>query len=254
MHSMTPSPARYARLLLLAGLGIVPAVAHTGQVDRPASEARGRAMVEKDLERHVGFLARKEQLIKTGGSELVFVGDSITDGWRGGPQHELFDDYFGGYRPYNIGISGDETQHVLWRIAHGELDGLAPKLVVLMIGTNNLANGNRMAPAETADGVTAVVQAIRRKLPKAKILLLGIFPRGNRSDDPLRLAVNATNKIIAGLADRKTIFFLDVGPGFLGADGTLSGEIMPDYLHPNARGYRIWADAMKPEVDRLVRD
>ena len=197
---------------------------------------------EKDLDRHLAFLARKDRLIKTGGTDLVFVGDSITDWWRNDPQREIFEDYFGRFRPYNIGIAGDETQHVLWRIDHGELDGLTPKLVVLMIGTNNLANANRMSAAETADGVAAVVGAIRRKLPAAKILLLGIFPRGNRSDDPLRLAVNATNTIIAGLADRKTAFYLDVGPKFLAADGTLPGDLMPDYLHPNARGYQIWAE------------
>ncbi|WP_170841891.1 GDSL-type esterase/lipase family protein [Sphingomonas gellani] len=198
------------------------------------------------------FLARKDRLIRTGGTNLIFVGDSITDAWRSDPQREIFEDYFGRYRPYNIGIGGDETQHVLWRINHGELDGLKPKLVVLMIGTNNLANANRMSPAETADGVAAVVEAIRAKLPGSKILLLGIFPRANRSDDPLRRAVNATNAIIAGLQDRKTVYYTDIGSKFLDADGTLPGNIMPDYLHPNAKGYQIWADAVKAQVDGLV--
>ncbi|WP_168371752.1 GDSL-type esterase/lipase family protein [Sphingomonas sp. Leaf357] len=227
--------------------------APTAQADPQPSQHRGRMPAEKDLDRHLAFLARKDRLIKTGGTDVVFVGDSITDWWRNDPQREIFEDYFGRFRPYNIGIAGDETQHVLWRIDHGELDGLTPKLVVLMIGTNNLANANRMGPAETADGVAAVVEAIRRKLPGARILLLGIFPRGNRSDDPLRLAVNATNTLIAGLADRKTVFYLDVGPEFLAPDGTLPGDLMPDYLHPNARGYQIWADAMKREIDTLTR-
>jgi len=142
---------------------------------------------------------------------------------------------------------------LIWRIAHGELDGLSPKLVVLIIGTNNLADGAHMSPAETADGVAGVVEAIRAKLPAAKILLLGIFPRANRSDDPLRQAVVATNRIIAGLEDRKTVFYLDVGPRFLQPDGTLPGDIMPDYLHPNAKAYQIWAEAMGAEVDRLTQ-
>ncbi|QQV76661.1 acetylglucosamine-6-sulfatase [Sphingomonas aliaeris] len=182
----------------------------------------------------------------------MFVGDSITDWWRNDPQRDIFKGYFGKYRPYNIGIAGDETQHVLWRIEHGELDGLAPKLVVLLIGTNNLANANRMSPQETADGVAALVDAIRAKLPKSRILLLGIFPRANRSDDSLRLAVNATNAFIARLADGKTVFYQDIGARFLQPDGTLPGEVMPDYLHPNAAGYKIWADAIRPDVDRLI--
>ena len=245
-----------AGLLLLAGLLCAPALSQAGaatQAEATSPQQRGRMSTEKDLDRHLVFLERKDRLIKTGGTELVFVGDSITDWWRNDPQREIFEDYFGRFRPYNIGIAGDETQHVLWRIDHGELDGLAPKLVVLMIGTNNLANAGKMSAAETADGVAAVVEAIRRKLPNSKILLLSIFPRANRSDDPLRLAVNATNRIIAGLQDRKTVFYLDVGSRFLNADGTLSGTLMPDYLHPNARGYQLWADAIKPEVDRLTR-
>ncbi|MEG3086466.1 GDSL-type esterase/lipase family protein [Sphingomonas sp. PB4P5] len=248
-------PGTALRLMLAASL-IVSLTAHgasAAQGDGAAAQQRGSAAAEKDLDRHLSFLARRDSLIKTGGTELIFVGDSITDGWRQNPQHELFDDYFGRYRPYNIGVSGDETQHVLWRIDHGELDGLAPKLVVLMIGTNNLANANKMGPDETADGVAAVVQAIRRKLPGSKILLLGIFPRGNRKDDPLRVAVDAANTRIAGLADRKTVFYRDIAASFLAPDGTLSGEVMPDYLHPNARGYRIWADTIRPDIDRLVR-
>ena len=241
--------------LVLSGLVVVAQLAPppVPAQDREHSERRGRIPVEKDLDRHLAFLARKDRLITTGGTQLVFVGDSITDFWRADPQREIFEDYFGRYRPYNIGISADETQHVLWRIQHGELDGLTPKLVVLMIGTNNLANANRMSPGETADGVAAVVEAIRQKLPTSKVLLLGIFPRGNRTDDALRLAVGATNKQIALLQDGRTLFYRDIGSKFLGADGTLSGGVMPDYLHPNAKGYQIWADAIRGEVDTLER-
>jgi lysophospholipase L1-like esterase len=233
-------------------LAAVTLPAFTAVQAQDQASQRGRVPVEKDLGRHTAFLERKDRLIKTGGTDLVFVGDSITDGWRSDPQREIFEDYFGRYRPYNIGIGGDETQHVLWRIQHGELDGLSPKLVVLMIGTNNLANANRMTPEETADGVAAVVGAIRGKLPAAKILLLGIFPRANRSDDPMRTAVNATNRIIAGLEDRKTVFYRDIAASMLERDGTLSGAVMPDYLHPNAKGYQLWADAVKADVDRLI--
>jgi lysophospholipase L1-like esterase len=237
---------------VLAGLAVTPTVAQQQPAAAAAAQQRGRLATQKDLPRHVDFMDRKERLIRTGGTELAFVGDSITDGWRRDPQREMFEDYFGRYRPYNIGIGGDETQHVLWRIEHGELDGIAPRLVVLMIGTNNLANANKMTPAETADGVAAVVEAIRRKQPAAKVLLLGIFPRANRSDDPMRLAVSETNRAIARLGDGRTVIYRDIGAKFLAADGTLSGEIMPDYLHPNAKGYQIWADAIKAEIDRLL--
>lgn len=239
------------------GIALVAATLTGSAAQMPALaqapvQQRGRMPVEKDLARHVAFMARKDMLIRTGGTDLVFVGDSITDGWRGDPQRAIFEDYFGRYRPYNIGIGGDETQHVLWRIQHGELDGLSPKLVVLMIGTNNLANANRMTPDETADGVAAVVDAIRAKLPGSKILLLGIFPRANRSDDPLRVAVTTTNRLIARLGDQKTVFYRDIGASMLERDGTLSGAVMPDYLHPNAKGYQLWADAVKADVDRLA--
>jgi lysophospholipase L1-like esterase len=251
MSLMKRRPWQLAYPVLLAAAVLPAFAALQAAQEQPAG--RGGVPAEKDLSRHLAFLERKDRLIKTGGTQLVFVGDSITDGWRSDPQREIFEDYFGRYRPYNIGIGGDETQHVLWRINHGELDGLSPKLVILMIGTNNLANANKMSPQEAADGVATVVQAIRRKLPNSKVLLLNIFPRGNRSDDPLRLAVNATNTIIAGLQDRKTVFYLDIGARFLSPDGTLSGDVMPDYLHPNAKGYQIWADAIKAEVDRLER-
>ena len=244
-----------ALIVALGWLAFSAAPSAQGLAQTASGDAlhRGRAATEKDRERHLGFLARKDRLIRTGGTRLVFVGDSITDGWRFDPQREMFEDYFGQYRPYNIGIGGDETQHVLSRIQHGELDGLAPKLVLLMIGTNNLANANRMSPAETADGVAGVVEAIRGKLPNSKVLVLGIFPRANRSDDPLRRAVGETNRAIASLGNDRTVFYRDIGAKFLAPDGTLSGDVMPDYLHPNAKGYQIWADAIKAEVDTLAR-
>jgi len=257
MHAPArPAISALSTVLLAACLVGSPITAQAAPPSpgRQVDLQRGSTPVEKDLNRHRAFLERRDRMIKTGGTGLIFIGDSITDFWRSDPQREIFEDYFGQYRPYNIGVSGDETQHVLWRIDHGELDGLAPKLVVLMIGTNNLANDNKMGARETAEGVATVVRTIRRKLPGSKILLLGIFPRSNRSDDRLRVAANATNAIIAGLEDRKTVFYLDIGAKFLGPDETLSGDIMPDYLHPNARGYQIWADAIKAKVDQLIAD
>jgi lysophospholipase L1-like esterase len=233
--------------LLLGALCVTEAVATSAA---PLSN-RGSLPTEKDLARHDEFMSRKDHLIKTGGTQLVFVGDSITDFWRTDPQRELFEDYFGQYRPYNIAVAGDETQHVLWRVEHGELDGIAPKVVVIMIGTNNIGHG--MSAEETSQGIATLVTTIRHKLPGSKILLLGIFPRGNRSDDPVRVAVNRTNTMIAGLDDGRYVRYLDIGDKFLDSGGSLSGVIMPDYVHPNARGYEIWATAIKSTVDAMER-
>jgi lysophospholipase L1-like esterase len=213
---------------------------------------RATIPTEKDLDRHDAFMLRKNHLIETGGTRLVFIGDSITDAWRLDPQREFFEDYFGQYRPYNIGTSGDETQHVLWSIEHGELDGITPTVVVILIGTNNIGNSG-MSPDETARGITTLVGTIRKRLTGSKILLLGIFPRGNLPGDPLRLQVNMVNNTIARLDDGQFVKYLDIGDRFLDSYGRLSGTVMPDYLHPNARGYEIWGAAIKPVVDALER-
>jgi beta-glucosidase len=146
---------------------------------------------------------------------------------------------------------------VLWRLDHGEVDGLHPKVVVLMIGTNNTGferDGftRRNSPAEAAEGVKAIVDDLRRKLPEARILLLAVFPRSHLPTDPARREVAAINQRIAGLDDGRHVRYLDIGSRFLTADGTLEPEIMPDYLHPSPHGYEIWAQAMQPTLDDLL--
>ena len=212
------------------------------------------------LDRHAGFVADA----KKGGVDLLFVGDSITDFWRlesrgkaGRAGKAVWDKYYGSRHAANIGISGDRTQHVLWRLQQGEVDGLRPKAVVLMIGTNNTGlEADRLTPrntpAEAAEGVAAVVNELRRRLPEAKILLLAVFPRGHTPDDPQRLQVAAINKVIQGLADGDHVHFLDIGAKFLAPDGTLSSEIFPDFLHPNEKGYEIWAQAIEPTLAGLL--
>jgi lysophospholipase L1-like esterase len=187
--------------------------------------------------RHEEFLKRARQ----GEVDLLFLGDSITAGWDG--ERAVWDRHYGPRRAASFGIGGDRTQHVLWRIDHGELDGIKPKVVVLMIGTNNLGTDT---PAEIADGITAIVRLVREKLPETKILLLGIFPRSRNPNDPARIRLQAINARVARLDDGKSVKYLDLGRHFLNEDGTLSPDIMPDYLHLSRRGYRIWADAMEP--------
>ena len=186
--------------------------------------------------------------VKKGNVDLLMIGDSITHGWEGGGK-EVWKKFYEKRNAVNLGIGGDQTQHVLWRLENGNIDGIQPKLAVLMIGTNNAGCGN---PQEIAAGVQAIVEKLRAKLPQMKILVLAIFPRGADTKDRLRQVNSKTNEIIAKLADDKNVFFLDIGPKFLDKDGTLPRDIMPDLLHPNAKGYAIWAEAIEPSVKKLM--
>lgn len=181
---------------------------------------------------------------KAGGIELLFLGDSITRGWEGSGT-PVWVRYYGPRKAANFGIGGDRTQHVLWRLENGEVDHIKPKVVVLMIGTNNTGSNSA---ADIAEGVTAIVKKLRAKLPEAKILLLGVFPRGEKPN-PGRDKIKEVNEMIAKLDDNgKTVKYLDISKTFLNEDGTISKEIMPDFLHLSATGYRMWADAMEPTL------
>jgi lysophospholipase L1-like esterase len=207
---------------------------------------------EKWMARHEGFV----QEARKGGIDILFLGDSITDGWRNTGSN-VWNKYYAPRHAANFGISGDRTQHILWRMEKGELDGIKPKVVVLMIGTNNTGkekdNGKiRNTVPETIAGVQAVVKELRAKLPDSKILLLAIFPR-DTLNDPQRAQIVLINTMIAKLDDGKMVKYLDIDPKFLEADGTLSRDIMPDLLHPNERGYRIWAETMEPTLDEMLK-
>ncbi len=177
----------------------------------------------------------------SGNVNLLFLGDSITQGWN---DNEVWKRHYGPRNAANFGIGGDRTQHVLWRIQNGELEGIEPKGVVLMIGTNNASSATA---DEIARGVTAIVAELRHRLPKARILLLGVFPRGQKPD-ATREKLQAVNAKIAGLDDGSHVKFLNIGKAFLNEDGTISREVMPDFLHLTRKGYRIWADAMEPTL------
>lgn len=208
----------------------------------------------KDGKINPGFIASHEKFVsiaKEGKAQLVFLGDSITAGWAGNGK-EVWAKAFDGYTPANFGIGGDRTQHVLWRIQNGELEApLKPKACVLMIGTNNVGSDSAEGIAK---GVTAIVQTIRTKQPQAKILLLAVFPRGEKaSPNPGRDKLKQVNDIIAKLDDGKNVFFLDIGGKFLQPDGSLTKEIMPDFLHLSPAGYQIWADAIGPKLAELMK-
>ena len=197
---------------------------------------------------HEGFLERAAK----GNIDLLFLGDSITAGWNksaesSGPR-EVWDRYYGPRRAANFGIGGDRTQHVLWRLEHGEVDGIKPKVVVLMIGTNNV---NANTSEEIAAGITAIVKKLGESLPESRVLLLGVFPRGEKPNRG-REKLAAVNETIAKLDDGKKVKYLDIGPRFLDEDATISREIMPDSLHLSRKGYRIWADAIEPTLRSML--
>ncbi|HEX3133576.1 MAG TPA: GDSL-type esterase/lipase family protein [Planctomycetota bacterium] len=201
----------------------------------------------RNPKRHDSFMAR----IKQGPVGLLFLGDSITDGWPGRSKETWAK--FDAYHQADFGVSGERTEDVLWRITNGELDGIDPKAVVIMIGTNNIGHFNEEKPEWVAAGVKKILEVVHEKLPKAKILLLGVFPRGATKDDGKRQKVDAINALIKEFNDGKVVTYLDIGPKFLDAQGNLPKEIMPDALHPNAQGYQIWYDAMWPVLEPMLK-
>jgi lysophospholipase L1-like esterase len=236
--------------LMLGAAPLAPAAAPGAPATTAAAPATGRGprvtapADQPAIKPGAGFLQRHEQyvaLAKKGGIDLYFEGDSITDGWHG---KKTWDTAFGGWKAGNFGIGGDRTEHVLWRLQNGELDGVSPKAFVIMIGTNNVGTST---PEQVAAGVTAIVKTIQGKNPTAHILLLAIFPRGAGPTDRNRLANDAANKIIAKLDDGKLVKYMDIGPKFLDDKGVLlAGTFNTDNLHPVEKGYQIWADAITP--------
>jgi len=224
-----------------------PAAMQPADVAAPKLSPNGR-MDAHFQKMHESFLLRRTQ----SPIGVLFLGDSITEGWSGRGKR-VWDMYYSNLDAANFGIGGDKTQHVLWRIENGELDGISPKVVVLLIGTNNIGY-----PAEDilkADEL--IVQRIHEKLPNSKLLILGIFPRGDNPKAPsvaeMRAKIKTVNAGLATLDDGDKTCFLDIGSKFLNDDGSLPRPIMPDFLHPTAAGYQIWADAMVPLLDKMLK-
>ena len=197
--------------------------------------------------RHEGFVATA----KAGNIDLLLHGDSITDWWvQGEANKAMFDKYFGSMRTANFAVAGDTTQGVLWGLKNGEGQGFQPKAVMLMIGTNNM---NANTGPEIAEGVGAVVMEMRKDFPNAKILLLAIFPR-SVPGDPVRDRIAETNRIISKLDDQKNVFFMDIGAKFLDEKGVfLPDSFRADNLHPQAKGYDIWGQAVSAKLAELMK-
>lgn len=182
--------------------------------------------------------------------DLLMIGDSITHGWEGAGK-KVWQEYYAKRNAFNIGYSGDRTEHVIWRLQNGEVKDISPKLAVIMIGTNNTGH-RKDPPKETAAGIKKIISELHVRLPKTKILLLGVFPRGATKDDPLRKINVGINDIIAKFDDGKKVHFLNINDEFLDDDGVLPKSVMRDLLHPGAAGYKMWAEAMEPSIKKLM--
>lgn len=207
--------------------------------------------VEWWLPRHQQKLQEARQLLAKGQApQIVFIGDSITEGWEKSGA-EVWASHYAPYHALNLGFGGDRTENVLWRLQNGALDGLAPKVTVLMLGTNNV--GHRAEKPEfVAAGMRRVIDEIQQRMPGTKVLLLAIFPRGEKADDYLRGLNNGVNTLLAGMADGRKLFYLDINASLTQPDGTLSKDLMPDFLHPNKVGYEIWQREMAPMLNQLL--
>jgi beta-glucosidase len=236
----------HMKSLLLLGTLITSVLSSFG--DAPSHSA------VKPVPRNDGWWKDRAKLLddrlkQTTDTQVLFIGDSITQGWEGDGK-DIWTKYYGPRKAVNLGIGGDRTQHVLWRLDNAPLEGLKPKAAVVMIGTNN-SNSEDNTAEQIVDGVTAIVSKLRARLPNTKVLLLAIFPRGENFNAQ-RGKITQINQVLEKLGDGKSVFFLDIGHRFLSSNGMLPGEIMPDYLHLSPSGYQIWAEAIEPKLTELL--
>jgi lysophospholipase L1-like esterase len=260
MSLATRLPLRLLGLPVLACLILLHANA-------PADDAKSNPAVKPSERKDKSSKTRHERFVeraKKGDVDVLFLGDSITQGWEGQGK-AVWKARYDSMKAANFGIGGDKTEHVLWRITEGkELEGIQPKVVVLMIGTNNMGaanpskdgkvNQNSVSASQIAEGVTAIVKEIHKQIPTTKILLLAIFPRAEMPDSPARKKVDEVNEMIKKLDDGgKSVLYLDINNKLLDRDGVLLPEIMPDFLHPNEVGYKIWGRVIEKPLAELLK-
>lgn len=248
-------------LLVLGPMGCSLKVITCRQLQSQLAHSSNKAIipvaseVEGWKDRHTALKER----IKRGNAGLLFIGDSITQGWENFP--ELWNGYFSRWDPVNEGFRGDRTEHVLWRLSNGGIDGIRPKIAVLLIGTNN-SGSDEYSAEQIAEGIEAIICTLRTKLPDTKVLLLAIFPRGSveqRNDQTQNATYNPqwakndrASQLASRMADHKMIFYLDINKRFLNGQGLLSREIMPDLLHLKEKGYRILGETIRPVIEGLL--
>ncbi|MEK7781986.1 MAG: GDSL-type esterase/lipase family protein [Verrucomicrobiota bacterium] len=253
-----PSPPPPAVVVPAAPQVDAPVVAPAVTNPPAAVEPRANPAIIP-VSRTGGSTNRQSQVLQRakdnpGPCDIAFIGDSITQGWEGNGK-SVWTNYYGNRKCLNFGVGGDRTEHVLWRFENGQLDGIKPKAAVLMIGTNN-SNKNRdgseqYSEAEILAGVQAIIQQLRARLPETKVLVVGIFPRA-KTFSSQRGKILQINQALAKVADGNMIHYIDFGSQLIEADGSISKEVMPDYLHLSAKGYEIWAQAIEPKLKELL--
>ena len=232
---------------LILFFGLMTAVSAMISAQESAAENQNMAITleNRDIPRFQEQAARMEQ----GDVDLLMVGDSITHGWEGAGK-DVWAKYYGNRKAMNFGISGDRTGHVLWRIENSPMNKISPKMAVVMIGTNNVGHGSSNS-AQTVEGIQLIVDKLKALYPQAKILLLDVFPRDANPNGKMRQAVNEINaglEPIYGGDKVENVKLLDISSLFLTDAGVLPAELMPDFLHPNAAGYELWAAAAEPYI------
>jgi lysophospholipase L1-like esterase len=255
------------------GFGLKAAEAEVPAVSEPKSEAEAKVdtdhgekltvatkppvpsdepaqKVDSEGKPSASFMARHEKFLartKSGPVDVLFVGDSITQGWETSGR-ALWKQHYEPLKAANFSIAGDRTEHVLWRLSNGELDGITPKVIVLLIGSNNY----RAPEGDIMRGVRANVTLIKTKLPKTKILVLGLLPRGPEGKNSLRGKFAYVNKDLAKLDNQQQIRFLDLSPKFLDPKSKIPKDLMADGMHPTQKGYALWAEAMDPLLNAML--
>ena len=254
---------RFLRLMCcvsIVGLVTSAGLAKDGDVatkptTKPASKPAPKPRTEADaITPAAGSAGHEKKFLERAKDkeiQIVFLGDSITDFWmdRG---KKVWDEYYKKFDAADFGVSGEHTEHTLGHLKAGIVDGLSPKVVVIMIGTNNIGHSNEEKPEWAAAGVTKIVEVVHEKLPETKVLLLGVFPRDGKTSRS-RQAVTAINAIIGKLDEGKKTRYLDLTPKFVDEEGNIPKDIMPDGLHPNEKGYQIWAESMQPLLDEMMK-
>ena len=198
--------------------------------------------------------AVQDKFNKTQGKhfDLVFDGGSFIADWdKPGRGLDVWNTRYAKLNATDFGINGDSVQNVLWRLQHGQMDGINPKMVILMVGMNNIPFD---APDKIANGIKVLIADYLKDAPNAKFLLMGAVPQGANATDPLRGKISQLNKLIASMADGKRVTYLDIGGKILDSEGSLRPELFaPDLVHPTIKLYELWADAMGPEIEKLFQ-
>jgi lysophospholipase L1-like esterase len=252
--------AMFARALGVAYLFVLISMPTLFDRNALADESDGAAIRAEPRKDANSVLAHEQMLesLKKGRIDVYFVGDSITRRWRA-TDHPRFlanwNQNFHGWNAVDFGWGGDTIQNVLWRLQHGELGGVHPKVIVVLAGTNNLGNARAGAAKvdEIVHGTKVLLDTIREKVPSATIIVMGILPRNDGAESTA--VMRSTNKInaqIAKLADGKTIRYLNINDKLAANDGKLFEGMTTDRLHLSVKGYQVWADALKPLLTELL--